>query len=119
MVLSACHEGNGGLTGEDGPLAAREISEDEEWFPDIGGAVMKGWRNNRRGAADLRGMIENEAGAFFAELASIEISQAFALFFGGFALHADDDAAVGQSVRQSADGGHDLGAPAGEADETG
>ena len=39
------------------------------------------------------------------------------MFLVSFALHADDDAAVGQGVREPADGGHDFWAPAGETDE--
>jgi hypothetical protein len=38
---------DGGLASEVGPRTAREISEDEEWFPDVGGAVVKGWGNYR------------------------------------------------------------------------
>jgi len=41
----------------------------------------------------------------------VEIAKAFALFLGGFALHADGDAAVGEGVGQAANGGDRFGAP--------
>ena len=64
-------------------------------------------------------MIVNEAGALLLKSAGVDAANAFALFLVSFALHADDDAAVSEGVRESTDGGHDFWAPAGEADEAG
>ena len=64
-------------------------------------------------------MVADEIGAALAVLSGVEFAEAVAFFAGQFALHGDDDAAVGECVGQAADGGHDFGAPAGEADEAG
>jgi hypothetical protein len=62
-------------------------------------------------------MIEDESGALLLKGASIDISEPFALFLMSFALHADDNATIGQRVGQSPDRGHDFRAPTGEANE--
>jgi len=60
------------------------------------------------------GVVLNEAGALLLERFGLEVAKAFALFVRGFALHADDDAAIGKGVRERADLTDEFGAPTGE-----
>ena len=45
---------------------------------------------------------------------TIVVGLAFALFVAAFALHADEDAAVGEGFGEVTDGGDDFGAPGAE-----
>ena len=110
-------ETDGSLAGGLRPMAAGEVGEDEERFPDVGGAVVQACGDFGAALAISAGVVEDEAGALAFEVGGIEVAEAFALFVGGFALHADDDAAVGEGFGQASDGGHDFGAPAGETGE--
>jgi hypothetical protein len=58
-------------------------------------------------------VIEDESEALAFELGSgfSEITEPLTFFFGGLAVHADEDASVRKSVREVADAGHDLGTP--------
>ena len=53
-------------------------------------------------------MAGDKAGALLLKRERVEISDALALFSCGFALHADNDAAVGECFRQSADAGNNF-----------
>ena len=107
----------GGLAGEIGPGAAGEVGQGEERFPDVGGAVVQAVGEIRASGGDGAGMIQNEARALTLQSEGLKVTQAFALFVRGFALDANDDAAVGESVRQGTDLADDFGAPAGEERE--
>src|SRR5258708_33204990 len=95
-------------------MAGGEVGDGQQRLPDVGGAVVEGGWNFGRGGGDLGLMIQDEAGALAAGWAWLQEAGAFALLDAGLAVHADDDAAVSKGVGQSADGGHDLWAPAGE-----
>ena len=107
-------EGLGGLARQLGPIGTGEIGERKQGFPNVGGAIVEGFGDLGTGSANLGFVIEDEASAFAAEIGAVEVFEAGALFAGGFALHADDDAAVGEGFRESADAGDDFGAPAGK-----
>ena len=119
VVLGTGGETEGGLTGEGRPVCAGEVGEGEQGFPDVGGAVVEAGRKVRGGVGDGLVVIEDEAGALAAEGGGVEISEALTGFVGGLALHADDDAAVGEGVGEAANGGDGFGAPGGEAGEGG
>src|SRR5690349_7874395 len=103
LVLTARGEGDGGLAGGFGPVATGEIGDGEQWFPDIRGAIVDG-RKIGLGGSDGGGVVLNEADALTAELFGIEFAESFALFLRGLALHADDNAAIGEGVGQATDG---------------
>ena len=46
-------EGEGGLASEAGPATASDVSQDEQGFPEIGGAIIQCLRELRGGAGDL------------------------------------------------------------------
>ena len=100
-------------------MTTGEVRDGEEGLPDIGGAVVEGSGDVGAGGSDLLGVIEDEAGTLAAQRLAVEVPDAFAFLGGQFALHADENAAVGQGFGQVADGGDDFGAPTGEADEPG
>ena len=68
-------------------------------------------REFRLGIGDGPGVVADEPGAFLTERRGVQISEAVALLVDGFAVHADNDAAVGEGVGKAADGGHGFGAP--------
>ena len=116
-VLAGGGEGDGGLAGQLGPAAAGEVGDGQEGFPDVGGAVVEFGRDLGLSGGDGGGVVTDEAGALLLERVRVEVSEAFAGFVGGLALHAEDDAAVSQGGGQGADSGDDFGAPAGEVGE--
>src|SRR3954469_22501636 len=109
----------GGISRKSGPVAAGEVGQGEEGFPDIGSAVVEFRRElgSRRG--DRLGVVLHKTGAFALELKSLEAAEAFTFFGLSFALHADENAAVGEGIGEAADGGHGFGAPAREFAEAG
>jgi hypothetical protein len=58
-------------------------------------------------------VIEDEAGALAAQVGRklVELSKALAFLVAGFALHVDDNAAVGEGFGQAANGGDGFWAP--------
>ena len=57
-----------GGAGLGGPRVAGEVGEDEEGFPDVGGAVvLEVGGDFRAGVGDLGGVVADEAGAALAE----------------------------------------------------
>ncbi len=104
-------DADGGLAGEVGPVAAREVGESKEGFPDIGGAVIESARGFGLGVGDLCGVVVDEADAFSLEVGGFEVAKAGALFVAGFALHAKDDTAVGEGDGEATDTGDDFGTP--------
>lgn len=108
-----------GVAGELWPIAASEVGEDEEWFPNIGGAIVQGGWGWRPGGGDGLVMIADKTAALATEDDAIEVAKAVANLGCSFALHGDADATVHEGVGQSADGGDDFRAPAREAEKAG
>ena len=104
-------EGNRGIPSHGGEETASEVGEDEQGFPNIGGTVVQRGGDVWLVVGDGVGIIENEAGALALEVVGVQAVESFAGFAGGLAVHADDDAAVGEGFGQMTNGGHDLGAP--------
>ena len=113
FVLVGGAEFEGGLARDCGPVAAGEVGDGEERFPDVCGAIVEGARDIGPGAGDGVAVLVNEGGAAFAEFDGVQLPEALAPFARELALHGDDNAAVGKGVGEAADGGHDFGAPAG------
>src|ERR1043166_6405747 len=107
-LLGASPQADGGLAGQFGPLTAGEVGESEQRLPDVGGAVVEGGRYLVAGRGDFGGVIRDEPKALLFEGGGVQFPGAVTLFLGGFALHADDDAKVGEGVRESANLGQDL-----------
>lgn len=57
-------------------------------------AGISGWE-----FGDRIGIVGDEPDALALEISGIEIAHALAMFVLGFALHAKDDAAVGEGIR--------------------
>ena len=112
-------ESQSGFASQPGPAIAREVSEDEQGFPNVGGAIAQPGGDGRFGAGDLGLVNCDKSGATLDESGGIEILEAIAGFMGGFALHAEDDATIGERVGEAADGGNGLGTPAGKAGKGG
>ena len=117
-VVVVAAEFDGGFASERGPIATGKVSDGEEGFPDVGGAIVQGGGNLGAGLGDGVAMFGDELSAALPECDGVEAVHAFAFFAGHLALHGDDDAAVGESVGQAADGSHDFGAPAGVSSES-
>jgi hypothetical protein len=110
-------DADGGLAGEIGPVAAREVGESKEGFPDVSGAVIEFTRWFGLGIGDLYGVVGDEAGAFSLKVGGLEVAKAGTLFVAGFALHAEDDTAVGEGDGEATNAGDDFGTPTGVAGE--
>lgn len=117
MFLGGSGEAEGGVAGEGGPLAAGEVGEGEEGFPGIGGAVVEVGGDEGFGGGNGVSVIGDEAKALAAEIGGVELRKALGSLAGGFAFHADEDTAVGEGVREAADGGEGFRAPGGEGRE--
>ncbi len=115
-MLSVGAQGEGGLTNEFGPAAAGDVGEEKEGFPEIGGAVIQRFGDGGYGAGDCLLMIEDETGALATEFGGDggEMPEAVGFFGPGFALHVDDDAAVGEDFGEAANAGDGFGAPGGK-----
>jgi len=99
------------------PVAAGEVGQDKERFPDVGSAIVQTVRDLGPGGRDELFVVEDEAPALVAEGLGVEVAEAFALFAGSFAFHAKNDATVRQGFGEVADGGEDFGAPGGVVTE--
>ena len=99
------------------PVAAGDVGQNEEGFPDVGGAVVEVFGDFGLGVGDGIGVGGHECFALLAQVFCLEMAEALGLFLMGFALHADDDAAVGQGIGEVADGGDGFGAPGAESGE--
>ena len=114
--MSVGAKGEGGLASEFGPAAAGDVGEEKERFPEISGAVVQGvWERGRR-LGDFLFVIEDEAGALATEFGGDggEVPESVGFFGSGFALHVDNDAAIGEDFGEPANAGDSFGAPGGK-----
>src|ERR1051325_5115205 len=99
----------------DAPFAACDpgnIRYREQRFPDIGSPIVQRSRNFRPRSGDAFLVLDRELPATLANFARIQITQPIAWFVAPFALHANDNAAVGQRFRQMPNRRNALRAPA-------
>ena len=110
-IAGARGKGQGGLASGLRPMTASEIGEDEERFPDVSSAIVEASGAFGSSGGDGVRVVGDELEALVADREGVEIAEALALFGGGFAFHAKDDAAISQGVGEMADGGENFGAP--------
>src|SRR6516164_6878768 len=78
IVVLAAGDGHGRLPGELRPVAAGQVGQGEERFPDIGRPVVQRRRQRRFSGGDLRRMVLHKPYAAAAEALGLEMPEALA-----------------------------------------